>query len=461
MSYLVFNDEQLKDITKPIEVIEIFEDYENYLIDVGNYKSNLNYNDDLITRMLYISQHYDKSYKIKTKTSYKYFDKSNNYLDILQCHVEFIILKYMFVTELQSECYYFSNNTKPRRQFLQQYKKIEKIFNELSSHDAYLLCSIIFNDLRMLMEYIDFNGLTSNIGDYCDCIIDLLLLISNSYYKAGLNTELSYNLTYFLLINPDFKLAKIINLQKIYTFNFKIKLLPIYKVDININHDFDLPLYVYNILQIEQSRKKLGLLYEKNQKEFLLEILIKSILDKLPNISCLLMRKMISDVKKIDIDKGFYFVQNSDNSDVWIYLNNFCIYRSFKWYYMQNGINYFHDKYPLGKKLKHETDNSRVYIKAFTRLLNNYANNYNRPFIIYDYNNYGTNRDDEGDDSDGNDVNIVKMFGHDECGNKIINFNPRSKNYKKSKSRYINKSRSKLRKKNKFKIKNMIRSLNY
>lgn len=479
MANIAFSVEHLNFITKPIEFADEFDDYEDHFTNaVINYKNFLNYNNDVIVRILYIRNltRSNKFSKFKVKPFYKYFEKVNNYFETLKCHVEFIILKYMFINGLLNESSNFRNNIKANRGLPTQYKKLELLFKELDPRDAYQISKIIFNDIYTLMEYVEFDELFSNISDYCECIINLLILIRNSGCNNS-NVELSYNLTYFLMINPDFSIKKINELKgddptkTRYFLNMEF-LSKGAKID---------RFYYYNILQLTSYDFKNNLFVE-NEIMFMLDLVVKSILKKLSGISCYLFRRHSGDVLEFIL---CFHSESYSQPYCNIMPENQHLYVGNLIKKIRNDFTYPKIKSPLEWYCMHastcciyyrchDTCNICYYL---TKLKLNITVRYFQNGILY-YQNFCTINGLSYQHFDCYDCHYISKYSNEDfCpihdpkydvteeyskyGDKIINFNIKSKNYKKSKSRHIDKSRSKLRRKNKFKIKDEFRRLKY
>ena len=477
----------------------------DYILNANNSECIFDLNYDLMVRDLYVCNETGKKYEYKKLPPYKYLRNrniANNYKNVLQCHVEFIILKYMLITELKNESFYFRTHSKSKRNFIPQYNKIAYLFEKLSLNDADIIDQIIFYNLYTVMKYINFNELFSNIGDYCECIIDLLLLFVKKYPTTEVqNRELSYDLTYFLIINPNFKLSKIKKLQEFYVLNKK--LLSKYKYSIyditrclpsKYTSSLFRKFYFYNIYQIKNKYNwEKGLLF-KNEHIFVIELIIKIILEKYSDISCFLFRYEVMHVIRfiVGFNSKCYEYQYTLSQVLVQYINDhiYCkhIHNKFLFgIYIDYNLNrslridltggrptylpskimkirkkqYFHcafikKKYYKNRDILSETNNKPKYY-------------YDPYYYYYDYY-YNSKYDYDGKWSD--EFEFCGMCCYESihgksyvcnCDRKIINFNPKSKFYKKFKSRNFGKSRNKTRdqsrRKNKSKIKQDFRNL--
>jgi len=530
--------EDLLVITKPIESLDTFDDCNKYLTNpVISYKSFLNYNGDMVIRMLHICDRTNKLYKFKLLPFYKYLNIVNDYSNSIKCHVEFIILKYILVIELLNEIN-FKTKRKTNRQFTHQYKKIVDVFQNLNFHDACQISSIILNDIHTLFDCIDCHEIYGNISDYCNCIISLLLLIKNNLGNSDI--ELSKKLTYFLIVNPCFNVIKIKELQKRY--NLSESIMDNSRKVVTMDY-----FYFYNIIQLVHCDFN-NKLFLKNDDMLMFDIIIKLILQKVPNISCFLFRKDVALVfnyvllrhEKYNIlsDELFLYVKNQmykngfqieyDNVQPWCYyppnnydyssrsdvanrllrsyivnpqINNnfsrlckiknvnvpFCIRErnSYTFYnsdcrlcsdflifecstcihYVENSVEYYNEytmpyfriESPKKYNYKITSDMHFDFCECGGR---SYTYNYYYRVMYYDHkHSYCYYPETQCNYCESTKCINKYGFGYDKYGDKIINFNVKSKNYKQSKSRHIDKYRSriKMKRKNKFKIKNEFR----
>jgi len=494
MTTLTLSKENLRVITKPIESIDIFDDYENYFkYFFVNHKSTFNYNDDFTVRMLYICVLTNKHYDFKIQPIYKYFDVSsrffkfvslplnyfdaaNNYKNTLQCHVEFIILKYKIIEALQNEINNLKEKKRVNHRFMIYYRKIANLFKNLDEHDAYQISEVILHGICTLTDSIDIYSIYGNTGDYCECLIELLLLIKESLFPMRGPVELSYNFTHFLISNPDFKTLKIHQMcdrmKKTYVLNEMFMR----------SHKRD-KFYYYNIIQLKRPSRKNNLFLE-NENIFMLELVAKLILKNASIISSYLFRTSPTIVFRYILSSHANCQgcpkQNILSRELFVFIRNQIIKNQGS---IECGSNNYFWKYNFHyRSLSRENNsflinNPTCFICELLHREQTPVNSRKKLYRRYSKLDRNSNRNRYGEieqDEDfcycdyeefclychpGEKKNKYIGINYNTYGEKVINFIPKSRDHKKS--RYIDKSRVRIREKNKIKVKNTFRSFKY